>query len=98
VQRQYLPEARILLLGLLPREELPNALLRDMVTQVNQLIRNCADNRHILYAEIGDVLLDRDGLLPAAISPDQLHLTELSYMLLAARLDPELDRLLDPSQ
>ena len=41
---------------------------------------------------------DRDGLLPAAISPDQLHFTELGYALLAARLDPELDRLLGPSR
>jgi len=98
VLRHHLPEARILLLGLLPREETPNALLRVEVTQVNELIRNCADNRHIFYAEIGDVLLDRDGFLPAAISPDQLHLTELGYTLLAARLDAELDRLLGPSQ
>ena len=96
--RRYLQRARILLLGLLLREETPNALLRVEVTQVNQLIRNCADNPYIFYAEIGDVLLDRDGRLPSAISPDHLHLTELGYMLLAARLRSELDRLLGPSQ
>ena len=96
--RQRLPEARILLLGLLPREESPSALLRVEVAQVNRLIRDCADGRHIVYAEIGEVLLDRDGLLPAAISPDQLHFTERGYALLAARLGPELDRLLGPSQ
>jgi len=44
------------------------------------------------------VLLDRDGLLPAAISPDQLHFTALGYALLAARLEPELDRLPGPSR
>jgi hypothetical protein len=44
------------------------------------------------------VLLDRDGLLPAAISPDQLHFTEIGYALLAARLDRELDRLPGPSR
>jgi hypothetical protein len=68
------------------------------VAQVNRLIRDCADGEHIFYAEIGKVLLDRDGLLPAAISPDQLHFTELGYARLAARLDPELDRLLGPSR
>ena len=91
--RQRLPEARILLLGLLPREESPSAPLRLEVAQVNRLIRDCADGEHIFYAEIGEVLLDRDGLLPAAISPDQLHFTEIGYGLLAARLEPELDRL-----
>ena len=94
--REGLPEARILLLGLLPREESPSAALRVEVAQVNQLIRDCADGEHVYYAEIGEVLLDRDGLLPAAISPDQLHFTEFGYALLATRLDSELDRLLGP--
>ena len=66
--------------------------------QVNQLIRNCADNQHIFYAEIGDVLLDSQGFLRPAISFDQLHLTELGYGLLTTRLDTELDRLLSPSR
>ena len=41
---------------------------------------------------------DRDRLLPAAISPDQLHFTEIVYALLAVRLEPELDRLPGPSR
>ena len=80
----------------MPREESPSAALRVEVAQVNQLIRDCADGEHVYYAEIGEVLLDRDGLLPAAISPDQLHFTEFGYALLATRLDSELDRLLGP--
>ena len=98
VLRERLPAARILLLGLLPREESPSAPLRLEVAQVNQLIRDCGDGEHIYFAEIGEVLLDRDGHLSAAIAPDQLHFTELGYTLLAARLDPELDRLLGPSR
>jgi lysophospholipase L1-like esterase len=94
VLRQHLPEARILLLGLLPREAVSSASLRIEVAQVNQLIRDCADNQHVFYSEIGDVLLTSDGLLSAEISPDQLHFTARGYALLAARLEPELDRLL----
>jgi beta-glucosidase len=96
VLRQHLPEARILLLGLLPREAVPSASLRIEVAQVNGLIRDCADDRYVFYAEIGDVLLTSDGLLSAEISPDQLHFTARGYALLAARLEPELDRLLNP--
>ena len=94
VLRQHLPEARILLLGLLSRETVPSASLRIEVAQVNRLIRDCADDQHVFYAEIGDVLLTSDGLLSAEISPDQLHFTARGYALLAARLEPELNRLL----
>jgi lysophospholipase L1-like esterase len=94
--RQRLPQARILLLGLLPREESPGAPLRLKVAQVNRLISDCADGEHIFYAEIGDVLLDSDGQLTPEISPDQLHFTAQGYSRLASRLDPELDRVLGP--
>jgi len=94
VLRRRLPEARILLVGLLPREEVPSAPLRIEVARVNELIRNCADDQNVFYAEIGDVLLASDGLLSAAISPDQLHFTARGYALLAASLAPELDRVL----
>jgi beta-glucosidase len=94
VLRQHLSEARILLLGLLPREAVPSAPLRTEVAQVNRLIRDCADDQHIFYAEIGDVLLTSDGLLSAEVSPDQLHFTARGYALLVARFEPELDRLL----
>src|SRR6202047_5191785 len=61
--RERLPDARILLLGLLPREQSPDAWLRRAVAQVNTLIGDCADGEHIVYAEIGDALLDSDGRL-----------------------------------
>jgi beta-glucosidase len=92
--RQRLPEARILLLGLLPREEFADAPLRRAAAQVNKLIRDCADGEHIVYAEIGDVLLDSDGRLGAALSPDWLHFNEHGYALLASRLEPLLDSVL----
>ena len=94
VLRQHRPGARIPLLGLLPREAIPGAPLRIEVAQVNRLIHGCADDQHVFYAEIGDVLLTSDGLLSADISPDQLHFTARGYALLATRLEPQLDRLL----
>jgi beta-glucosidase len=96
--RRRVPNTTILLLGLLPREATPDAPLRRAVTHVNNLIRSCADGEHIVFAEIGDVLLDSEGRLDAALSPDQLHFTERGYALLASRLAPLLDRILAASQ
>jgi len=61
--------------------------------QVNALIRSCADDEHVFYAEIGNVLLDGSGRLNGAISPDRLHFSASGYALLAMQLGPALDRL-----
>ena len=96
--QQHFPDTRMLLLGLLPREASPTARLRVETTKVNRLIRDCADGQHVFFADIGDVLLDGNGQLTVAISPDGLHFTARGYWLLASRLDPELDRLLRPAR
>jgi hypothetical protein len=77
-----------MLLGLLPREQFPDAPLRRAVAQVNRLIRDCADGEYIVYAEIGDALLDSDGRLSVAVSPDWLHFNESGYALLTAASSP----------
>jgi beta-glucosidase len=92
--RRHLPEATILLLALLPREESPTAPLRVAGERINRLVRQCADGQRIVYADVGDVLLDRDGRLTAGISPDRLHLSGRGYALITSRLDPLLDNLL----
>jgi len=94
--RERVPATRILLLGLPPREESPGAPLRREVAAVNRLIATCGDDRTILYADTGGVLLDPQGRLDATISPDRLHFSTRGYALLADQLDPLLDRLLAP--
>jgi lysophospholipase L1-like esterase len=91
--RQRLPRARILLLGLWPREASPDARLRRGTVAVNRLIQRCGDDRMVLYADIGGVLLDAGGKLTPAISPDQLHFSALGYARLAPQLDALIDRL-----
>jgi lysophospholipase L1-like esterase len=94
VLRSRFPEAKILLLGLLPRSESPASERRWQVNQVNRLIRRCEDRQHIFYAAVGGALLDSGGQLPREISPDGVHLSPRGYAILATRLDAELDRVL----
>jgi lysophospholipase L1-like esterase len=89
--RQRLPAARIGLLGLWPRAMWPDAPLRRATLAVNRLIRDCGDDRAVVYADIGGLLLDPDGRLSPEISPDRLHFSGLGY----ARLMPRLDALID---
>jgi lysophospholipase L1-like esterase len=91
--RERLPNTRILLLGLLPREESPDARLRQQVNAVNRLIETCGDNQMIFYADIGGVLLDGQGRLSRAVAPDQLHFSAAGYSRLASVLDRLIDAL-----
>ena len=92
--RSRLPEARILLLGVLPRSESPSSHRRRQVTEVNQLIQTCADHQNIVYANVGDALLDSAGRLSREVSPDGVHLSERGYVRLTNRLQQEFGRLL----
>ncbi len=92
--RRHLPQARILLLGLWPRDEAPGSRLRHATVAVNRLIRNCGDDGAVVYADIGGVLLDSAGRLIPAISPDHLHFSHAGYARLVPRLDALIDRLL----
>ena len=92
--RQHLPGARILLLGLWPRGESPQARLRQGTVAVNKLIQHCSDDRAIVYADIGGLLLDPEGRLTPEVSPDRLHFSALGYARLAPRLDALIDGLI----
>lgn len=92
--RRRLPDTPILLLGLWPREALPEAPLRRGTVAVNRLIRRCGDGGAVVYADVGGVLLDADGRLDRTISPDLLHFNSAGYARLMPRLDSLIDALL----
>jgi len=89
--RERLPKTRVLLLGLWPRGAAPDSPYRAEIAAVNRRIATCTDGRNVLYADIGGALLDPEGRLTEAMSPDHLHPTTAGY----ARLAPPLDRLVD---
>jgi lysophospholipase L1-like esterase len=92
--RERLPSARILLLGLTPRGAAPDAKFRAPIREVNNLIRTCGDERTVIFADLGGVLLDPQGRLSPEISPDRLHFSRKGYERLVPKLDPLIDRLL----
>lgn len=92
--RTRLPTAGILLLGVLPRSESPLSRRRRQVHDVNALIRACADNQHVWYADFGSVLLDPKGRLTRKVSLDGVHLTRRGYSLFSVPLAAKLEKIL----
>jgi lysophospholipase L1-like esterase len=91
--RQKLPQARIVLIDLLPRGESPNDPARAQVAEVNQAIAACADS-HVIVTDVGSPLLDGRGVYAKDISFDGLHLTWIGYAIMGTELEPAIKRAL----
>ncbi|WP_062063543.1 putative glycoside hydrolase [Cellvibrio sp. OA-2007] len=92
--QQRLPNSKILLLAVFPRDEKPDGELRQINNGVNAIIKGFVDNKKIFFADINSVFLTKKGVLTKDIMPDLLHPNEQGYELWAAALEPHLQRLL----
>jgi lysophospholipase L1-like esterase len=70
------PEAKILVLGVFPRDEDPSSAIRPKIKKINELVAAIDDGKSIFVRDIGALFLEPDGRLPRDLSPDQLHLKE----------------------
>lgn len=91
---QRLPESKVLLLAIFPRDEQPDGGLRQINNGVNEIIKHYVDNKRVFFADINAVFLTQEGVLPKEIMPDLLHPNEKGYSLWAEALEPHLQKLL----
>ena len=92
--RSRLPDTRILLLAVFPRDEQPTSALRRLNDRVNALIAGYADGEHIFFLDIDPFLTNADGTLSRDVMPDLLHPNEKGYEIWAQRMEPTLLQLL----
>ena len=88
-----LPDAKILLLGLLPYD-VPETTYGLMVKPTNKLLAELADGESVRFLDIGDRLLV-DGKVDRDIQPDGGHLSEKGYAIYAAAIEPTVKELLN---
>jgi lysophospholipase L1-like esterase len=92
--RHRLPKAKVLLLGVLPRGQKPDAT-REKLQAVNAKIARLDDGSHVKYLDIGKAFLNEDGTISPEIMPDFLHLTRKGYRIWADAMEPTLWSMLD---
>ncbi|WP_020652138.1 GDSL-type esterase/lipase family protein [Massilia niastensis] len=92
--RRRLPDTRILLLAIFPRDETPDGAARRLNEQINAELPSLADNRKVFFMNINQAFLQADGRLSKEIMPDLLHPNEKGYEIWAAAMQPELERLM----
>jgi lysophospholipase L1-like esterase len=92
--REKLPQTKVLLLGILPRDEKPGTSSRQKIAAVNEAIAKLDDGQNVRYFHFGDKFLNADGTLPKELMPDFLHLSEKGYSVWAESMEPLLKQLL----
>ena len=84
--RKKLPETKILLLGLLPRQ---NDYFSNRVIHINRIIGRLDDGKTIRFLDMGPKFLNAPGKVkPELFNADQLHLVAAGYQVWADTMQP----------
>ena len=93
VLRTELPETKILLLAIFPRDSVPT-LQREKNATASTLASKIADNKTIYYLDINNHFLTEEGILTRDIMYDYLHPTEKGYRIWAEAIEPEIIKIM----
>lgn len=90
--RQKLPDTKILLLGVLPRE---NDYFSNRTAHINKLIAPLADDNMIRFLDMSSQFQTAIGKVkPELYNRDQLHLSAQGYEMWATTMKPLFDKLM----
>ncbi len=96
--RTKLPHARILLLGIFPRDDVPSrsrpSVIDVRIAAVNARSARLDDGESVRFLDIGARFREPDGSVPRKLMPDLLHLSLSGYRTWADAMEPLLWTLL----
>lgn len=93
--RSQLPETKLLLLAIFPRDATSDGELRQINDAANKLIAKFVDDEHIFFLDINDKFLTDDGVLEKDIMPDLLHPNGKGYTIWAEAMEPMVKKLME---
>lgn len=81
--KKHQPQAKVLVLGIFPRNADPANPARATIKEINGKLAKLADNKQVFYMDIGDKFLTADGTLTTEVMNDGLHPTAKGYQIWA---------------
>ena len=90
ILRARCPNAKVLLLGVFPRDAKPEGPKRRINDALNKRLSKFHDGERVHFLDIGHHFLTQTGDLPKEIMPDYLHLREEGYEIWAGAIEPKL--------
>jgi beta-glucosidase len=91
--RTVLPDMKILLLAILPRDLSPTPQ-RMKITEANRLASRIADGKTIVFEDYSGLFLKPDGMLKEELMPDYLHPNAEGYKVWTEAMEPAIARLM----
>jgi lysophospholipase L1-like esterase len=88
------PQAKVLILGIFPRNADPASPFRATIKEINGKLAKLADNKQVFYMDIGDKFLTADGTLTTEIMNDGLHPTAKGYQIWADAMRDRVQELM----
>ena len=97
--QKHCPEATILVQGIFPRQEKPDAPLRLKIKAANQLISALGDGKKVIFLDFGDKFLQPDGTMTKEILCDFAfpRPSPQAYKIWAESIQPVIDQFFPPS-
>ena len=89
--RSKVPKAKIILMEIMPREEMPDNSRRILINKTNQLLKKFASENAIELVDIGANLLTPEGILSKNIAPDFCHPNDAGYQIWGNALLPYIN-------
>jgi beta-glucosidase len=95
--RTKLPNTQVLLLGVFPWKQAPDAPERGRIKDLNRRLAHLAFRPGVTFLNFGDKFLEADGSLSKEIMPDYLHLSAKGYRIWVDAMEPTLKKLMGES-
>ena len=89
--RSKVPKAKIILMQIMPREEMPDNPRRILINETNQLLKKFASENTITLLDISSNMLTSDGILTKKITPDFCHPNDAGYQIWGDALRPYIN-------
>ncbi|WP_340679525.1 GDSL-type esterase/lipase family protein [Paraglaciecola sp.] len=89
-----MPQTKILLLAIFPRENSRYNVMRKKNNSINQIIASYADEKNIFYLDINHYFLHDDDNLSAELMPDLLHPNDQGYQIWAQAMQAKIIELI----
>jgi len=90
---RHQPQAKVLLIGILPRGQRADDPARAKIRDTNALLAQLAGDR-VRYLDLGDRFLQPDGSISSTIMPDFIHPSPEGYRRLGEAVRPVLEEMM----